>query len=123
MTPANELGSQKCHSRTILESFTVLLSPFAPHICEEVWEKLGHSESIERIPYPTFEEKYLVETTKVYPISFKGKVRFTLPLPIEATRDEIETAVFADERTAKQLQGATPKKVIIVPGRIVNIVF
>jgi leucyl-tRNA synthetase len=123
MICANELGTQKCRSRAILEPLTVLLSPFAPHLCEELWEKLGHSESIERVPYPLFEEQYLVESTKVYPISFKGKVRFTLTLPVQATRDEIEAAVFADERTAKQLQGATPKKVIIVPGRIVNIVF
>jgi leucyl-tRNA synthetase len=123
MICANELGTQKCRSRSILEPLTVLLSPFAPHLCEELWEKLGHSESIERVPYPLFEEQYLIESTKVYPISFKGKVRFTLTLPVQATRDEIEAAVFADERTAKQLQGATPKKVIIVPGRIVNIVF
>ena len=123
MICTNELGAQKCHSRSILETLTVLLSPFAPHLCEEMWEKLGHAESIERVPYPIFEEKYLVESTKVYPISFKGKVRFTLTLPIKASRDDIEKAVFDDERTAKQLQGATPKKVIIVPGRIVNIVF
>ena len=94
----------------------------APHIAEELWEKLGHSESIATASWPTFNPEYLVESTKEYPISFNGKKRFTLELPADMDKEAIETAVMAHEKTQEQLQGRTPKKVIVVPGRIVNIV-
>jgi leucyl-tRNA synthetase len=122
MICVNELLQLQCNNRAVLEPLCVLLSPFAPHICEEIWEKLGHSESIEYVAYPVHEEKYLKEDSKTYPISFNGKMRYTLDLSLDLSKDEIEKIVMADERTKKQLGDRTPKKVIIVPGKIVNIV-
>ncbi|MAZ71562.1 MAG: leucine--tRNA ligase [Flavobacteriaceae bacterium] len=122
MIAVNELTAQKCRSREVLESFLILISPYAPHIAEELWSKLGHSASISEAPFPKFEEKHVKESTKEYPISFNGKMRFTLELPLDLSKDEIETAVMAHEKTAHYLEGRTPKKVIVVPGKIVNIV-
>ena len=122
MICVNELSSQKCKSKAILEPLAVLVSPYAPHIAEELWEKLGHDESIAYAPFPKFEEKYLVESTKEYPISFNGKLRFKMQLPADMDKEEIEAAVMAHEKTQEYLNGRTPKKVIVVPGRIVNIV-
>ena len=122
MICVNELNAQKCNSREVLEPLAVLIAPYAPHIAEELWSKLGHSESISTAIYPEFEEKFLVESTKNYPISFNGKMRFTMELPMDMSKDDIEKTVMADERTQKQLDGRTPKKVIVVPGKIVNIV-
>ncbi|WP_417884897.1 leucine--tRNA ligase [Zunongwangia sp.] len=122
MICVNELNAQKCNSREVLEPLAVLIAPYAPHIAEELWNKLGHSESISTATYPKFEEKFLVESTKNYPISFNGKMRFTMELALDMSKDEIEKTVMADERTQKQLDGRTPKKVIVVPGKIVNIV-
>ncbi len=122
MICVNELTAQKCSSWEILEPLAILVSPYAPHIAEELWEKLGHSESIATAPFPKFEEKYLVESSKEYPISFNGKTRFTMELPLELDKRQIEEAVMAHEKTQQQLDGRTPKKVIVVPGKIVNIV-
>jgi leucyl-tRNA synthetase len=122
MICVNELTAQKCASKAILEPLAILVSPYAPHIAEELWERLGHTESIAEAPFPKFEEKYLVESSKEYPISFNGKMRFKLELPLDMGKDEIEAAVMAHEKTQEQLQGRTPKKVIVVPGKIVNIV-
>lgn len=122
MICVNELTTQKCTSKAILEPLAILVSPYAPHTAEELWEKLGHEQSISTAPFPKFEEKYLVENSKEYPISFNGKMRFTLELPLDMGKDEIEAAVMAHEKTQAQLNGRTPKKVIVVPGRIVNIV-
>lgn len=122
MIAVNDLQKIKCNKRSVLEPLTILLSPFAPHITEEIWEKLGHSSSISTEKFPEFEEKYLVEDSKEYPISFNGKMRFTLELPMDLSKEEIEKAVMEDERTQKYLEGRTPKKVIIVPGKIVNLV-
>ena len=122
MICVNELTAQKCNSREILEPLAILIAPYAPHIAEELWEKLGHSESVTTAKYPEYEEKYLVESKKNYPVSFNGKMRFTMELPLDMGKDEIEKNVLADERTQKQLDGRTPKKVIVVPGKIVNIV-
>lgn len=122
MICVNELAAQKCTSREVLEPLTVLISPYAPHIAEELWSLMGNKESIATANYPQFEEKFLVESTKTYPVSFNGKMRFTLDLSLDLSKDEIEKAVMEDERTQKQLDGRTPKKVIIVPGKIVNIV-
>ncbi|KPM32808.1 leucyl-tRNA synthetase [Croceitalea dokdonensis DOKDO 023] len=122
MICVNELTSQKCTSRSILEPLVILISPYAPHIAEELWEKLGHGTSISDAPFPKFEEKYLVESSKEYPISFNGKMRFTMELPLDMSREQIEDAVMANEKTQAQLAGRTPKKVIVVPGKIVNIV-
>jgi len=122
MIAVNELTQQKCNNREILEPLLVLISPYAPHIAEELWEKLGHKESISFAPFPKFEEKYLIESNKKYPISFNGKMRFTKDLPLDLSKGEIEKVVMEDKRTQKQLAGRTPKKVIVVPGKIVNIV-
>ncbi|MBI6117631.1 leucine--tRNA ligase [Salegentibacter maritimus] len=122
MICVNELSAQKCKSREVLDPLAVLIAPYAPHIAEELWSKLGHSTSIVTAEYPVFEEKFLVESTKNYPVSFNGKMRFTIELPLDMPKDEIEKTVMADERTQKQLDGRIPKKVIIVPGKIVNIV-
>ena len=122
MICVNELTAQKCTSRKILEPLAILVSPYAPHIAEELWEKLGHSESISTATFPTFEPKYLVESNKEYPISFNGKMKFTMELPLDLSKEEIEAAVMGHEKTQNQLAGREPKKVIVVPGKIVNIV-
>ncbi|MBP0904795.1 leucine--tRNA ligase [Mariniflexile gromovii] len=122
MIAVNELTAQKCTSKDILEPLLVLLSPYAPHIAEELWSQLGHNESISTAPFPKFDASHLVESSKNYPISFNGKMRFTLELPMDFNAQQIEEAVMANEKTQEQLQGRTPKKVIIVPGKIVNIV-
>jgi leucyl-tRNA synthetase len=122
MICVNELSQQKCNNRAILEPLAVLISPYAPHIAEELWSLLGHQESISREPFPRFEEKYLVESDKEYTVSFNGKTRFTINLPLDLTTEQIQEKVMADERTQQQLQGREPKKVIIVPGKIINIV-
>ena len=122
MIAVNELTAQKCNKRAILEPLLILISPYAPHIAEELWEKLGNTESISEADFPVFDEKHLVESSKNYPISFNGKMRFTLELSLDLSKEEIETTVLAHEKTQAQLQGRTPKKVIVVPGKIVNIV-
>ncbi len=122
MIAVNELTAQNCNKREILEPLAILIEPYAPHIAEELWEKLGHTDSIAKVPFPKFEEKYLVESTKVYPISFNGKMRFTLELSLDLSKEEIEKIVLAHKKTQKQLKGRIPKKVIVVPGKIVNLV-
>ncbi len=122
MIAVNELTAQKCNKRAILEPLAVIVSPYAPHIAEELWEKLGYKESVSTASFPEFEEKYLIESTKNYPVSFNGKFRFTIELPLDMSKDEIEKVVMAHEKTQQQLAGRTPKKVIVVPGKIVNIV-
>ncbi|WDO14081.1 leucine--tRNA ligase [Flavobacterium sp. WW92] len=122
MIAVNELTAMNCHERSVLEPLVVLISPYAPHIAEELWERLGHKESISEVPFPRFNPEYLVESNKEYPVSFNGKMRFTINLPLDLTVQEIEKIVMADERTIKQLDGKTPNKVIIVPGKIINLV-
>jgi leucyl-tRNA synthetase len=122
MIAVNELTQQKCTSKAILEPLLVLLSPYAPHITEELYSQLGNTESISTAAFPKFEASHLVESSKNYPISFNGKMRFTLELPMDMSKDDIEKTVMAHEKTIAQLDGRTPKKVIIVPGKIVNIV-
>jgi len=122
MICVNELSTQNCHSRAILEPLAILVSPYAPHIAEELWSQLGHTESISTVAFPVFEAKHLVETNKEYPVSFNGKMRFTIELPLDLTAAQIEEIIMKDERTQKQLDGRTPNKVIIVPGKIINLV-
>ena len=122
MICVNELSSQKCNHRSILEPLAILLSPFAVHLAEELWERLGYTTSISTVPYPIYEERHLVESTKNYPVSFNGKMRFTHELPLDLSPKEIEEIILAEEQTQKYLQGRTPKKVIVVPGKIINIV-
>ncbi len=122
MIATNELTSQKCTSKEILEPLLVLISPYAPHIAEELWNALGNNKSISTAPFPVYDEKYLVESSKNYPISFNGKMRFTMELPLDMSKEDIEKAVLEYVKTKEQLQGREPKKVIVVQGKIVNIV-
>ena len=121
MICVNELGQQKCHHKAILEPLALLVSPYAPHIAEELWSLLGNEGSISKVAFPKFEAGYLVESSKEYPVSFNGKMRFKIELPLDLTAEEIEAIIMADERTQAQLNGATPKKVVIVPGKIINL--
>lgn len=122
MIAANELGKLKTTKRAILEPLAIIISPYAPHIAEELWEKLGHTTSVAHAEFPVFEEKWLVADTKEYPVSFNGKMKFLLELPLSLSKDEIQEIVMKDERTIKQLGDRTPKNIIIVPGKIINIV-
>ena len=122
MICVNELSSLKCHHRDVLAPLSVLVAPFAPHIAEELWKRLGNTESITYAPYPVHEDRYLQEDSKEYPVSFNGKVRFKRAFATTMTPAEIEQAILADPQTAEQLQGNAPKKVIVVPNRIINIV-
>jgi len=122
MILVNELTEIKCNKRQILEPLLIILSPYAPHIAEELWEKLGHKESITFAPFPMFNEAYLVEDNFSYPISFNGKMRFNMDLPLALTPKEVEKIVLEAEQTHKFLEGKTPRKVIVVPNKIVNIV-
>jgi leucyl-tRNA synthetase len=122
MICVNELTEMKCNKRAILEPLLVILSPYAPHITEELWANLGHKESIAYAPFPMFDEKHLVEDNFSYPISFNGKMRFNIELPLTLSVAEIEKIVMEAEQTHKFLEGKTPKKVIVVPKKIVNIV-
>lgn len=122
MICVNELSTQNCHSRAILEPLAIVISPYAPHIAEELWALLGNTGSIATVDFPIFESAHLVESSKEYPVSFNGKMRFTMVLPLDLTKEQIEEIVMNDERTIKQLEGKTPNKVIIVPGKIINLV-
>ena len=122
MIAVNELSRLNSNKRAVLEPLAVLISPYAPHIAEELWQKLGHEESISFAKFPEFDAKWLEEDAKEYPVSFNGKMRFKLELPMDLSKEQIHEAVMADERTIKQLDGRTPKNVIIVPGKIINIV-
>ena len=118
----NELTEQKCNSREVIADFTVLLSSYAPHIAEEIWEKLGNETSVTTASFPKFNESYLAENEINYPISFNGKTRFTITLPAEMKKVEVEAEVMKHKKTIHYLEGKSPKKVIVVPKRIVNIV-
>ncbi len=123
MIAVNELGEQKCNNRTILKDLLIMLSPYAPHISEELWVKIGYEAgSINVATFPTFNPEYLVESAFSYPISFNGKVRFSVELPIDMSKEDIEAHVLGLEKTQHYLEGNAPKKIIVVPGRIVNIV-
>ena len=122
MICVNELSSLKCHHRDVLAPLAVLVAPFAPHIAEELWKRLGNTESVAYAAYPVHEDKYLQEDSKEYPVSFNGKVRFKRAFATTMTPAEIEQAILADPQTAEQLQGNAPKKVIVVPNRIINVV-
>lgn len=122
MICVNELGSQKCASKSVLEQVLILLNPFAPHITEELWNAIGNGGFIADATWPAFDEKHLIESSKVYPISINGKTRTNLEFPLDMSKEEIEKNVLADEIVQKWLDGKPPKKVIVVPGRIVNVV-
>ena len=122
MIAVGDLTELKCNKREILEPLLILLSPFAPHIAEELWHMLGHTESISFASYPEYNAAYTVEDAVKYPVQFNGKMRFLIELPKSMGREEVEAAVRADANTAKYLQGSAIRKVIVVPGKIINIV-
>lgn len=122
MICVNELSSLKCNKRSVVEPLVIALSPFAPHIAEELWEKLGHSDSVLNARYPQYQEEYLKESSFNYPISINGKVRTEINFALDMSKEDIEKSVLASEIVQKWVEGKTPKKVIVVPGRIVNVV-
>ena len=123
MIAVNELQKLKCNKKAILEPLAVLISPYAPHVCEELWSLLGNTESIDFAPFPALNEAYLVEDEIEYPVSFNGKMRFKLSLSAELSKEEIEEIVMKDEKVIQHLDGAKPKKIIVVPKKIINIVY
>jgi len=122
MICVNGLQALKCNKRAILEPLTIVLSPFTPHITEELWEKLGHRESILKATYPKFEEKYLIETSFEYPVSINGKVRAKMNFALDMPKEDMEKLILASDEIQKWTEGKAPKKVIIVQGRMVNVV-
>ena len=122
MIAQNELSALKCNKRAVLEQIAVLMAPYAPHIAEEMWHKCGNENFVIDAAWPECNEAYLVEDTQKYPVQFNGKVRYTFECPKDTPKEEVEKLVLAHEDTAKYLNGAAIKKIIVVPGRIVNIV-
>ncbi|MEE1103571.1 MAG: class I tRNA ligase family protein, partial [Alistipes sp.] len=116
----NELGA--CHKREVLEPLTILIAPFAPHIAEELWEAMGHAESIFDAAYPEWDEKYLVESEFEYPVMVNGKLRFKQTYALDKKPQEIQSDIVNTEGAQKWLEGKAPKKIIVVPGKIINIV-
>ncbi|HRT79112.1 MAG TPA: leucine--tRNA ligase [Paludibacteraceae bacterium] len=123
MICVNELFTLKCNKKAILEPLLILLAPFAPHISEELYHALGNSDTVFNASFPQYEEEFLKENTVSYPVSFNGKVRFTLEMPTDVSKEEIEKTALSHPQTIKYMEGKTPKKIIIVPGKIINIVF
>ena len=122
MICVNELVSQQCNNKYIIKEFIILLSIYAPHISEEIWQKMGNTTSITSAVFPTYDETYLVEDKVDYPVSFNGKKRFVITLPAEMNKEDVELEVMKYEKTNHYLQGNSPKKIIVVPKRIINIV-
>ncbi len=122
MVCVNELTAQQCNKRSILEPLVVLISAYAPHIAEELWEQLGHNDGITYQDFPTFDASHLVESSHKYPVSFNGKMRFKVEYALDMDRAEIEKQILAHEKSIHYLEGKAPKKVIIVPKKIINIV-
>ena len=122
MICVNELAALKCSKKAVLEPLVVVLAPFAPHVCEELWETMGHTTSVCDAQWPAWNEEYLAESAVNYTVSFNGKARFNQEFPVDASSDDIQAAVLADERSAKWLEGKSILKVIVVPKKIINIV-
>ncbi|CAI8454133.1 MAG: Leucine--tRNA ligase [Cryomorphaceae bacterium] len=122
MIATNELTELGANQREVLEPLVRLIAPFAPHLAEELWELLGNTDSVTAAPYPMHQEEYLVESSKNYPVSFNGKVRFQMELPLDMSKEDIEKSVLEDERTLAQIGEKQVRKMIVVPGRIINIV-
>ena len=122
MICVNELASLKCSKKEILNQFIIVLAPFAPHVCEELWEMLGNEGSVCDAQWPVCKEEYLVENSVNYTISFNGKARFNMEFPADASSEDIQKTVLADERSLKWMDGKSVVKIIVVPKKIVNIV-
>jgi leucyl-tRNA synthetase len=122
MICVNELTDLKCNKREILEPLAILISPYAPFIAEEIWNRLGHTTSVTRTSFPVYNTEYLIENEFEYPVSVNGKTRFKITLPLDLPKEEVEQKIITSTEMAKWLNGNLPKKVIVVPGRIVNVV-
>jgi leucyl-tRNA synthetase len=122
MICTNELTALKCNKRAVLSDFVIVLSPFAPHIAEELWYRLGNDTTVCDAKFPEYNEEYLKENSVKYTVSFNGKVRFTMDFPVDTAKEEVEKSVLANESSQKWMEGKTPEKVIIVPNKVVNIV-
>jgi len=123
MIAANDLSDLKCHKKAILQDMLILLAPYAPHITEELWVALGNEAgTISSASFPVFNPKYLEESAFEYPIQINGKVRANIPFPVDMSKEDIEQGVLANETVQKWLEGKAPKKVVVVPKRIVNVV-
>ncbi|MFW5758722.1 MAG: class I tRNA ligase family protein, partial [Bacteroidota bacterium] len=122
MICVNDLSDLKCNKREILSPLTILISSFAPHLAEELWHLLGNTSSVVNASFPGWKEEYIAENTIQYPVSFNGKTRFKINLPADTSPKEIEKTVLTAKEAEKWLKGKTPKKVIVVPGRIINVV-
>jgi leucyl-tRNA synthetase len=122
MITVNELGELKSHKKEILGKLLVILAPYAPHISEELWHALGNTFSILDATYPVFEEKYLVESAKMYPVAINGKTRAEINISLDASQQQVEELVLADESVRKWLDGKAPKKVIYVKNKMINLV-
>ncbi|MBF27306.1 MAG: leucine--tRNA ligase [Flammeovirgaceae bacterium] len=122
MITVNELTSQNCKSKEILEPLLIVLSPFAPHICEEIWEQIGNTESITFSNFPEYIDSYLEDSTKVYPVSINGKLKYKIELSTNLNKEEIKKAILSDQNFIKKLDGNQPKRIIIIPGKIINFV-
>ena len=122
MICVNELTFMKCRSKEVLSDLVVLIAPFAPHIAEELWHALGNETTVCDAKWPIFNEAYLVETTATYAVSFNGKTRFSMQVPADTDRNEVERLALSNPNAEKWIEGKTPKKVIVVPNKIVNIV-
>ena len=122
MICVNELGAMKCHSREVLADLLVLLAPFAPHVSEELWHAIGNEGTICDAVWPEWNEEYLKESNVNYAVSFNGKARFNISVPADMPSAEVEKTALAHEGAAKWVEGKTIRKIIVVPGKIVNIV-
>ena len=122
MICVNELADLKCNKREVLEPLVIMISPYAPHIAEELWHLLGHETSVVNAAFPVYDESKTVENSFNYPISFNGKMRFNMELPVTMNQDEVQAAVLAAPEAAKWIEGKQIRKVIYVPKKIVNIV-
>jgi leucyl-tRNA synthetase len=122
MICVNELTELACNKRAVLEPLAVLISPFAPHIAEELWHQMGHAGSIVDATFPEYNEQYLTDNEFEYPVSVNGKTRFKIRLALTLTSEQVQEQVLGTEEIGKYLNGNKPKKIIVVPGRIVNVV-
>jgi leucyl-tRNA synthetase len=122
MICVNELTEFKCNKREVLEPLTILMASYAPHIAEELWHLLGHTTTVCDAKWPVYDEKYLVESTFTCPIQFNGKMRFTMEIPLNIAKEEVEKMVMAHDQFERYLDGKPAKKIIVVPNKIVNVV-
>ena len=122
MVCVNELSDLKCNKKEVLEPLLILLTPYAPHVAEELWQQLGNKGSILNAAFPAFNESYTRESSKEYPVSVNGKLRTTIEISLDASQEQVESIALANEVIQKWLEGKTPKKIIYVKGKMVNVV-